>query len=909
MMTGRPRLARYLFPLLLMVACGEDPGITAKDIRYDVTPTCEHLAGCPCQVDTDCDSRLCIETMAGHECARTCSNNTDCTTGWTCREIPSAVGAIQACTAPWRLCQPCVTDADCAAGTADEVLCVRHDQDGAYCGWPCDANRPCADGFRCEIVQVSDRDIGQCVPSEDAACPCTPKFAAGEYRTSCYRDGENGRCEAMRQCDESCPLGDSLVERCDGFDNDCDGVTDPEGAEGCVRYYPDADGDGYGTGDGRCLCAPDPTLTATKEGDCNDEDKDQHPDTTELCDNKDNDCNGTTDDAGALGCNDFWADVDEDGHASPDDKQCLCNETAPYIFESPGEDCDDTRPEAHPGADELCNGLDDDCDGNGDLPDMPGCVPYYRDNDDDGYGAGESRCQCGPDGTFKVPSGSDCNDDDPGINPLATEKCNLIDDDCDNVVDPDGSAGCVDYYVDADEDGLGTGTPRCLCRPEGLYTTRTVWDCDDNDPKVLGGAENELCATPDDDDCSGSTNDDGAVGCATYFRDHDRDGFGTSESHCLCIPEGEFTATRSGDCDDADPERYPEPHAICGKDADCDGNLVDLGEQCDDGNVLGGDACPANCGIGWLLGYAHKQYVDVGPAIVSDGDLALLAVLDTAAWIAAGQLQSDCRDIRFTTSNASTILGHWVENCGEAQTRVWFRVPTVSSTSSTRYLLFHGNPEATQASDGDAVFDLFDHFDGTELDATKWDSSLVAPTFSDSVMTLNLVWEDPEVEVKGSVNSLKVFEPDTYSVFETVWRVRIPPTTQGQLTSSYGFLLNSETTGFCTEGLEAFKCFNCGLNADEPTWRNCSKCYKAIPNYPSCITKYIKLVGEDFNRVSLTQGVEMRADDAAMAYCGLAGPMRVGAMTKRLPPAEIDWVFVRRLLTTEPTVTVLDSQQ
>ena len=91
-----------------------------------------------------------------------------------------------------------------------------------------------------------------------------------------------------------------MTEVCDTKDNDCNGKTDEENAQGCAPAYVDADKDGYGNADtAKCLCGVDKVNSADKAGDCNDNNPAIYPKAPETCDNVDEDCNGKTDDGDA----------------------------------------------------------------------------------------------------------------------------------------------------------------------------------------------------------------------------------------------------------------------------------------------------------------------------------------------------------------------------------------------------------------------------------------------------------------------------------------------------------------------------------------------------------------------------------------------------------------------------------
>jgi hypothetical protein len=73
----------------------------------------------------------------------------------------------------------------------------------------------------------------------------------------------------------------------------------------------------------------------------------------------------------------------------------------------------------------------------------------------------------------------DCDDADDDVYPGATEVCDLVDNDCDTVVNEEGALGCLSYYADADSDGYGYGAPHCLCAPDATYKVASAGDCYD----------------------------------------------------------------------------------------------------------------------------------------------------------------------------------------------------------------------------------------------------------------------------------------------------------------------------------------------------------------------------------------------------------------------------------------------
>jgi MYXO-CTERM domain-containing protein len=225
-----------------------------------------------------------------------------------------------------------------------------------------------------------------------------------------------------------------------------------------------------------------------------------------------------------------------------------------------GTDCDDTDADISPGASEVCNSIDDDCDGT--VDDGVG-LPYYRDSDGDGYGDRTvSTISCSAP-TGYVYNDSDCDDKDKNDYPGAAETvANGDDEDC------DGVDAC---YLDSDKDKYGSGaiidTGDLDCTDTGESSVST--DCDDGSATVYPGAT-ETCNGVDDD-CDGSV--DEGLG-STYYRDADGDGYGDPSSTASSCSATSGYVTNNSDCDDTRSSVNPAASERCnGRDDDCDGTV------------------------------------------------------------------------------------------------------------------------------------------------------------------------------------------------------------------------------------------------------------------------------------------------------------------------------------------------
>lgn len=360
------------------------------------------------------------------------------------------------------------------------------------------------EGFYKVVFKLNNLEVGS-QEGVQVIAKQTTDLGALNFCVDADADGFNPPSD----CNDANPnINPSASEVCgDGLDNNCNKAAD----ENCPGVCLDLDKDGF-FGQPGC----------STEVDCYDIDAAINPKAEEVCDDGvDNNCNGTQNEMPASNPSTFYLDSDGDGFGVADQTMTACSPDYGYVAQM--GDCDDTRADINPGQLDICDSIDNNC--NGSIDEDAQFVTYYQDSDNDGYGnANVSTAVCGDPGAGYVTNDTDCDDNLANVWPGAQEVCDGLDNNCVNGVDENLSQpvmggtkycsngvwelGCSTLYLDCDG-AVDNGCETYTIVTNGTLSSCTSVQCGygagNCDSSVSNGCETILL--DDDNNCGSCYNE------------------------------------------------------------------------------------------------------------------------------------------------------------------------------------------------------------------------------------------------------------------------------------------------------------------------------------------------------------------------------------------------------------------
>ena len=176
-------------------------------ISSDSQGKCPGASGCVCKENGDCDNAKCIETGSSKVCATPCVDK--CEDGYKCTLINGTNGDSSTICVPkfLHLCDPCVKSKDCQTLGNGDAACVNEGGQGNFCGTACGTDADCAAGYSCQnVISVEGAPIKQCAKTSTAPelkfgeCICSDLATGQKLQTSCFVEHKNDKGELTGKC-------------------------------------------------------------------------------------------------------------------------------------------------------------------------------------------------------------------------------------------------------------------------------------------------------------------------------------------------------------------------------------------------------------------------------------------------------------------------------------------------------------------------------------------------------------------------------------------------------------------------------------------------------------------------------------------------------------------------------------
>ena len=548
----------------------------------EVGPTLCEVArgfGCACEDHDQCDSGWCIDTDEGRICTEPCVDS--CPGGFACVNVAGLLGSDVA----WlcmprsaKLCQPCHASTDCQSkGDPGLAVCLDYGDSGRFCGVGCANDAQCPAGYECAEATLPDGSTEKQCLKTDGVCECNWLGGKLGMTTGCAASNDLGVCAGERGCGAegltACDALEPAEEICDGLDNDCNGIDD-DLAETAVCH--NVNEHGSCPGEPACLEGGKEVCLADTPG-------------PEVCDGLDNNCDAVSDEGYENTDGDALADCvdgddDDDGLtdendncpkvANPDQADAdLDGKGDPCDSDQDGDgyanavDCGPEDPAINPGASEVCDGADNDCD---EQVDEDTCIDAITCSFDS-CNAATGECE-------HLPDDSACEDG----NPCTVNQCNTQT----GCLTAQGTgAPCDDgnscTFGDTCSVGQCKGTPAAGC-------CLTAADCDDNN-----GCTADSC-DPGTGLCKNDSGVMNGLGCNA-----DGNGCTTGDSCAFgtCLPGAPVQCAAAGSaCEVSICQSTSSDTHLCKQVPSPPGKLCDDGNPCTSVDLCGaGGVCkPGN---------------------------------------------------------------------------------------------------------------------------------------------------------------------------------------------------------------------------------------------------------------------------------------------------------------------------
>jgi len=252
-------------------------------------------------------------------------------------------------------------------------------------------------------------------------------------------------------------------------------------------------------------------------------------------------------------------------------------------------------------------------------------------------------------------------------------------------------------------------------------------------------------------------------------------------------------------------------------------------------------------------------------------------------------------DIRFCYYPEENMIPYWIEKFDPVaeEAIIWVKVPSIPANSEIEIFMYYGNPTVASASDGEATFDFFDDFEGTSLDSAKWNDAGFAGY--DGMAGYYKV-ENSLLKIYGDGSTWRILQAKA-EFTDRIWECKLLKTDVNDHHYALTDAAGNNAQRVCLRDVGRDKDFDAQWRVDGGTFTYTYDLLTYQTN--KYYTAKLRITSDGDGRVEVNGA---SAENSSSSWAGI--DFTPVFWTYDTPEDWIDWVFLRKYASVEPSVSI-----